>query len=174
MANVFASIEEGAEMVDVCSNSLGERAGNAGLQVVAAAAEMFYGIDTNIDLSQMRSLAVYVADIARIPVQNNAPIIGTTAFAHGDDGHYQLNQVCPGIFQAMDPATYGNTLPVAFGHTSGPYTARELLTSLGYFEPVEQDTLNAITAELHKELTVRHAALSLETIHTIVKKYIGR
>lgn len=174
MANVFVSLEEGAEMVDVCSNSLGERAGNAGLQVVAAAAEMLYGIDTNIDLAQMRKLAIYVADIARIPVQNNAPIIGSTAFAHGDDGHYQLNTVCPGIFQAMNPETYGNTLPVAFGHTSGPYTARELLTSLGYFEPIEEDDLNAITHDLHYELSVRHSALSLETIHEIVAKYVGR
>ena len=92
MANVFVSLEEGAEMVDVCANSLGERAGNAGLQVVAAAAEMVYGVDTNIDLSQMRALAVYVADIARIPVQTNAPIIGTTTFAHGDDGPYQIGR----------------------------------------------------------------------------------
>lgn len=173
MANVFVSLEEGADMVDVCSNSLGERAGNAGLQVVAAAAEMIYGIDTNIDLSQMRSLAVYVADIARIPVSTNAPIIGATAFAHGDDGHYQLNMVCPGIFQAMNPATYGNTLPVSFGHTSGNYTVRELLTSIGYPE-IPEETLSLITAELHRELTVRHSALSLETIHGIVSKYLGR
>lgn len=174
MANVFVSLEEGAEMVDVCANSLGERAGNAGLQVVAAAAEMIYGVDTNIDLSQMRSLANYVADIARIPVQNNAPIIGGTAFAHGDDGHYQFNTICPGMFQAMNPATYGNTLPVAFGHSSGTYTARELLTSIGYREEISQETLEAITAELHRELTLRHSALSLETIHGVVKKYLGR
>ena len=173
MANVFASLEEGADIVDVCANSLGERAGNAGLQVVAASAEMIYGIDTNIDLGQMRSLAVYAADIARIPIQNNAPIIRGTAFAHGDDGHYQLNTVCPGIFQAMNPATYGNTLPVSFGHTSGNYTVRELLTSIGYPE-IPEETLSLITEELHRELTVRHSALSLETIHGVVSKYLGR
>ena len=141
---------------------------------MAAAAEMIYGVDTNIDLKQMRSLAVYVADIARIPVQTNAPIIGTTAFAHGDDGHYQFNALCPGMFQAMNPATYGNTLPVAFGHSSGPYTARELLTSIGYREEISQEMLGAITAELHRELELRHSALSLETIHGIVAKYLGR
>ena len=174
MANVFVSIEEGAEMVDVCANGIGERAGNACLQVVAASAEMLYGVDTNIDLGQMRSLAVYTSDMARIPVDTHAPIVGATAFAHGDDGHYQLNTVCPGIFQAMNPATYGNTLPVAFGHTSGTYTARELLHSIGYTEDVSEDTLKAITAELHRELTIRHTALTLETIHGVVVKYLGR
>lgn len=174
MANVFVSLEEGAEMVDVCSNGIGERAGNACLQVVAAAAEMFYGIDTNIDLGQMRSLAIYTSDMARIPIDTHAPIIGATAFAHGDDGHYQLNTVCPGMFQAMNPATFGNTLPVSFGHTSGTYTARELLHSIGYSEELPEDTLKAITDELHRELTIRHSALSLETIHSVVVKYLGR
>ena len=91
-----------------------------------------------------------------------------------DDGHYQLNTICPGMFQAMNPATYGNTLPVSFGYSSGTYTARELLNSIGYREEISQETLEAITKELHRELTVRHSTLRLETIHDIVKKYLGR
>ena len=82
--------------------------------------------------------------------------------------------MCPGIFQATNPATYGNTLPVAFGHSSGPYTAKELLGSIGYTEAIDEDALKAITAELHRELIVRHSALSLETIHEVVRKYLGR
>ena len=174
MANVFVSLEEGVEMVDVCANGIGERAGNASLQAVAAAAEMIYGVDTNIDLGQMRSLAVFASDMARIPIEPHAPIIGEIAFAHGDDGHYQLNTICPGMFQAMNPATYGNTLPVSFGYSSGTYTARELLNSIGYREEISQETMEAITKELHRELTVRHSTLRLETIHDIVKKYLGR
>ena len=122
----------------------------------------------------MRSLAVFASDMARLPIDPHASIIGEIAFAHGDDGHYQLNTVCPGVFQATNPHTFGNTLPVSFGYSSGPYTARELLTSLGYTEEISEEILNAITAELHRELTIRHSTLRLETIHDIVKNYLGR
>ncbi len=172
MANVYASLECGVDMIDVCSNGLGERAGNASLQETAAGAEMIYGVDTNINLSKLRELSRYTSAICNRPVSKNAAIIGDWAFAHGDDGHYTLNAIAPGVFQATNAATYGNTQPVLFGSSSGPYTVLALASSLGYGD-ISVETAGEICKELGHELSVRRCVLDNETVRSVIDKYVS-
>lgn len=171
MANVYASLEVSVDMVDVCSNGLGERAGNASLQEVAAGAEVLYGIDTNIDLGKLRQLSIFTSDIARRPVSKNAAIVGDWAFAHGDDGHYTMNAIAPGVFQAANAVTFGNTQPVLFGKSSGPYTVLALLATLGYRD-ISKETATEICNELNHQILVRQSVLSDEVVRSVVSKYI--
>ena len=55
---------------------LGERAGNAPLEEVAAALECLHGVATGVDLSQLSELAAMVAEAARRAVPGGKAIVG--------------------------------------------------------------------------------------------------
>lgn len=171
MANVCASLEVGVDVIDVCSNGLGERAGNASLAEVAATAELLYGIETGIRLDKLRALSVFTADIAKRSVSKNAPIVGDWAFAHGAEGHYVCNAMAPWVFENMRAEVFGNSQPVLLGAEAGIYTTKAKLASLGY-KDVPDETVANIVAEIKRESSIRKSVLSDETIRYIVEKSI--
>ena len=67
LANILAAVEAGASIVDAAVNGLGERSGNPALDEVAAALELFYGLDTGIELEQLYSLSREVEILQACP-----------------------------------------------------------------------------------------------------------
>ncbi len=67
-------------MVHTSINSLGERAGNAATDEVVIGLELFLGLDTGIKLDRLYPVSCLVAELAKIPIPLNKPIIGDNEF----------------------------------------------------------------------------------------------
>lgn len=146
MANVYASIESGANMVDVCINGLGERSGNAHLAQVAAGAELLYGVDTGVKLDKMCDLSAVVAEISNHKPDRNSPIVGEWAFSHADEGHYMILKYSPWSFEGIKAEVFGNVQHALLGPMAGPVSTREKLEELGYAELSDEFVLTVFQA----------------------------
>lgn len=80
-ANTLVAASAGATHLSVTVNGLGERAGNAALEEVAAAMEAS-GVKTGIDLASLSFLSALVAKASARPLSASKPIVGTHVFTH--------------------------------------------------------------------------------------------
>lgn len=167
MANVYTSIECGVNMIDVTINGLGERCGNPHLAHVAAGAELLYGVDTGVDLSKMTELSEFVGKIANHKVDRNTPITGEWAFAHGDEGHYQLLAISPWAFEGIHADVFGNHQDTLLGPMAGPVSTRTKLASLGYKDLSDEKVMEAYQ-KIAKETQCKKHVLSNDELCAVI------
>ncbi len=85
-ANTLAAVRGGATHASVTMLGLGERAGNAALEEVAAALRAAAKFKTRIDLTRLTELAELVSAASRRPIPAAKAIVGSAVFAH-EFGH---------------------------------------------------------------------------------------
>ncbi|HVA23571.1 MAG TPA: LeuA family protein [Chloroflexota bacterium] len=76
-ANSLAAVQAGADVVHAALNGYGERAGNASLEEVAVGAEALLGVSTGLDLSRLTEVCRLAAEITRVPLSHNKPVVGS-------------------------------------------------------------------------------------------------
>jgi homocitrate synthase NifV len=131
-ANTLAAVQGGAGAVSVTVNGLGERAGNAPLEEVAAALELRRGVQTGVDLSKLTSLCRRVAVLSGRPLPETKPIVGARIFTHESGMHVAGLIDDPRSFQAFLPERVGAAGPVfVAGKHSGSRALRYLLAERG-------------------------------------------
>ena len=81
-ANTLAAIEAGASAASVTVNGLGERAGNAALEQVAASLHSFFGNVNRIHLPALTRLSNLVAQRSGTEVGRAQPVAGKDVFTH--------------------------------------------------------------------------------------------
>lgn len=145
-ANTLASIRGGATHASVCVLGLGERAGNAALEEVAAALDRVGGRRTNIALARLPALAEQVAAAARLPIPAGKAIVGATAFTHESGIHVHGLLRDPGTYEAFDPARFGRSREIVLGKHSGRASVAEALTALGLI--ADESRTRAVLAQL--------------------------
>src|SRR5690606_27488028 len=86
-ANTLAAVQAGARQVEVTINGIGERAGNTSLEEVVMALktrhDLFDGVDTGIDTTQIVPTSRLVSRMTGILVQPNKAIVGGNASLEG-------------------------------------------------------------------------------------------
>ncbi|GBC59738.1 homocitrate synthase [Desulfonema ishimotonii] len=97
-ANAVTAVEAGATALSVTVNGLGERAGNARLEEVAAALRFAAERQCRVDLSKLMPLCRRVAAASGRPVSDDKPVTGAAAFRHESGIH------CDGLLK--DRQTY--------------------------------------------------------------------
>jgi homocitrate synthase NifV len=130
-ANTLAAIQGGATHASVCVLGLGERAGNAALEEVAAALAVIYSRHTGIDLSRLAALADMVSSAARRPIPAAQPIVGGAAFTHESGIHVSGLLKNPNCYEAVDPRWFGRRRQFVLGKHSGRAAIVNALQSLG-------------------------------------------
>jgi len=130
-ANTLAAIRGGATHASVCVIGLGERAGNAALEEVAAALNRFTGASGNVDLSQLPRLAELVATAARRPIPSGKAIVGASAFTHESGIHVDGLLKDPSTYEAIPPHLFGRAREIVLGKHSGIASVKGALRSLG-------------------------------------------
>lgn len=168
MANVYTAIECGADVVDVCINGLGERAGNADLATVAAGAELLYGVETGIDLTKLFELSELVSSIAKQTPSRNHPIIGEWAFAHGDEAHHKNSHIFPWIFEGVRAELFGNKQKIVLGLQSGVYAMKAKLEELGV-PNVDDEGAQRLVSELKARILQEKHIFSDEEIRSMAE-----
>ncbi len=109
-ANSLAAITAGARQVECTINGIGERAGNASLEEIAAALHVRgdrYGVTTNIKLDQLYPTSQVLGQIITFKPSPNKAIVGANAFAHESGIHQHGMLANPLCYEIMTPALVG-------------------------------------------------------------------
>ena len=151
-AALYAGLEGGADLIDVCVNGLGERAHIAPLAEVASVIQIYYGIDCGIQLDKMYDLSRLVSDIMKWPMTDTMPFVGKTSFSHLVEVHYTVPDTEEGFwaYLCMKPEMFGNTKHNLLGHYSGPWAVRAKARELGITIPEgkEPDVVQGVRSQI--------------------------
>jgi 2-isopropylmalate synthase len=154
VANSLAAIENGARQVECTINGIGERAGNAALEEIAAALYVRgdrYGVTTAIKLDQLYSTSEVLGQIITFRPSPNKAIVGANAFAHEAGIHQHGMLANPLCYEIMTPALVGAPKShLVLGKHSGHAALRHRLEQLGF----------AVTREELTQIYYRFVALA--------------
>jgi 2-isopropylmalate synthase len=146
VANSLAAISAGARQVECAINGIGERAGNAALEEVAAALYVRgdrYGVGTSIKLDQIYATSQVLGQIITFRPSPNKAIVGDNAFAHESGIHQHGMLANPLCYEIMTPALVGVAKThLVLGKHSGRAALRHRLEQLGF--QVSRDELQHV------------------------------
>jgi 2-isopropylmalate synthase len=102
-------------------NGYGERCGNANLASVMANLELKLGHTTvgRERMTQLSSLCAYIADLANLPLRNDQPFVGRSAFAHKGGIHVAAVLKDAATYEHIQPELVGNRQRVLVSDLSG-------------------------------------------------------
>ena len=136
VANSLAAITAGAHQVECTINGIGERAGNAALEEIAAALYVRgdrYGVSTGIKLENLYSTSQVLGQIITFRPSPNKAIVGDNAFAHESGIHQHGMLANPLCYEIMTPALVGVAKThLVLGKHSGRAALRHRLEQLGF------------------------------------------
>src|SRR6202453_1343205 len=136
VANSLAAVQNGARQVECTINGIGERAGNAALEEIAAALYVRgdrYGVSTGIKLANLYPTSEVLGQIITFKPSPNKAIVGDNAFAHESGIHQHGMLANPLCYEIMTPALVGVAKThLVLGKHSGRAALRHRLEQLGF------------------------------------------
>ena len=136
VANSLAGIEGGARQVECTINGIGERAGNAALEEVAAALTTRrdrYPYNSNIHMTELYPTSKMLGEIISFGCSPNKAVVGANAFAHESGIHQHGVLANPLTYEIMTPKSVGFTgQNIVLGKHSGRKALEHRLNELGH------------------------------------------
>jgi 2-isopropylmalate synthase len=136
VANSLAAIQNGARQVECTINGIGERAGNAALEEIAAALYVrgdHYGVTSNLNLNQLYPASQILGQLITFRPSPNKAIVGDNAFAHESGIHQHGMLANPLCYEIMTPELVGVAKThLVLGKHSGRAALRNRLEQLGF------------------------------------------
>ncbi|SNT39331.1 2-isopropylmalate synthase [Granulicella rosea] len=136
VANSIAAIEGGARQIECAINGIGERAGNAALEEVAAILTVRKDklpYHSNIVMKQLYPTSQMLSQVISFGAAPNKAIVGANAFAHAAGIHQHGVMVNPLTYEIMTPESVGvahNSL--VLGKHSGRRALEQRFIDLGH------------------------------------------
>jgi len=121
VANSIAAVEAGVSHVQGCMNGYGERCGNANLASIIANLEIKLG-HTTIGPEKLAGLSAvcrFIAELANLPLRNDQPFVGKSAFAHKGGVHVAAVLKDSATYEHIKPELVGNRQRVLVSDLSG-------------------------------------------------------
>ena len=148
VANSLAAIEGGARQVECAINGIGERAGNAALEEIAAVLHVRadrYPVKSNIVLERIYGVSQLLGSMISFTPSPNKAVVGDNAFAHEAGIHQHGMLSNPLTYEIMTPESVG--VPgnrMVLGKHSGRRAMAHRLAQLGYeLAPADLDVAYA-------------------------------
>ncbi len=151
-ANTLAAIEAGACAASVTVNGLGERAGNAALEQVAAALDAHFGSVHNVHLPALKHLSDLVARHSGAEVGRAQPIAGKDVFTHESGIHVAGILKSRDCYEGLSPAKLGRKHRFVLGKHSGLAGLRHELSYLGFEMTAEEERALLAAVRQHAEI----------------------
>jgi 2-isopropylmalate synthase len=146
VANSLAGIEGGARQVECTINGIGERAGNAALEEIAAALMVRrdkFPYTNNIVLSQLYPTSQMLAECIAFGCSPNKAVVGANAFAHESGIHQHGMMANPLAYEIMTPESVGaGHTKLVLGKHSGRRALADRLERLGH--PLDRNQLDEV------------------------------
>ncbi|MEZ2345399.1 2-isopropylmalate synthase [Terriglobus sp. RCC_193] len=134
--NTVAGLQGGARQVEVAMHGIGERAGNASLEEVAAILKIrndLYPYTNNLVLDQIGPTSRMLDEIISFTPSPNKAIVGKNAFAHASGIHQHGVLANPLTYEIMSAAHFGvNSNTIVLGKHSGRRALEHRLKELGF------------------------------------------
>ena len=136
VANSLAAISAGARQVECTINGIGERAGNAALEEIAAALYVRgdrYGVSTSLKMDQLYPASQVLGQLITFRPSPNKAVVGDNAFAHESGIHQHGMLANPLCYEIMTPTLVGVARThLVLGKHSGRAALRHRLEQLGF------------------------------------------
>jgi 2-isopropylmalate synthase len=142
VANTIGAVEAGATHVQGCMNGYGERCGNANLASVIANLELKLGHTTvgPEKLTELNGVCRFIAEIANLPLRNDQPFVGKSAFAHKGGVHVSAVLKDAATYEHIRPEKVGNRQRVLVSDLSGRGNILYKLKQHGLADRLSEDT----------------------------------
>ncbi len=135
VANSLAGIEGGARQVECAINGIGERAGNAALEEIAAALATRrdkFPYSNGIKMKELYPTSKMLAEMISFGCSPNKAVVGANAFAHESGIHQHGMLANPLTYEIMTPESVGVTATnLVLGKHSGRRLLEQRLAQLG-------------------------------------------
>jgi len=120
-ANTLMAVEAGATHIQGTINGYGERCGNADLCTIIPNLQLKMGYDVLAaeQLALLTEVSRTVSEIANLRPNENAPYVGSSAFAHKAGLHVSALLKAKDSYQHADPELVGNKMRVLISELSG-------------------------------------------------------
>ncbi len=153
VANALAAVDVGARQVECTINGIGERAGNAALEEIAAALHVRtdrYPVEHGLKLERLYPVSQQLASTISFGPSPNKAVVGSNAFAHEAGIHQHGVLSNPLTYEIMTPGSVGvPTNRMVLGKHSGRHALRSRLIALGYdLAPTDLDIAYRAFTEL--------------------------
>jgi homocitrate synthase NifV len=131
-ANAFTALDAGCHSISVSVTGLGERAGNAALEEVALALVLSDRYRTRLNSRMLTKLCQTVSAASGRPIENQKPVVGTSAFQHESGIHCAALLKEPLSYQPFLPDQVGkNGYEMVIGKHSGTGALRHYFAKKG-------------------------------------------
>ena len=136
VANALAAISAGARQVECTINGIGERAGNAALEEIAATLHVRgdrFPMEHRLNLDRLYGVSQLLGEVISFKPSPNKAVVGSNAFAHEAGIHQHGVLSNPLTYEIMTPTQFG--IPanrMVLGKHSGRHALRNRLVELGY------------------------------------------
>ena len=135
-ANALAGVLGGARQVEVTINGIGERAGNAALEEVAAAFMVrrdHFPFISGIVMEELAPASQLLSELISFSCAPNKAVVGKNAFAHESGIHQHGVLANPLTYEIMTPASVGvRANSIVLGKHSGRKALQHRLHELGH------------------------------------------
>lgn len=135
VANTMAAISAGAQQVEGTINGIGERAGNAALEEIAAVLLVRgdqFSVTHSLALERLYPTSQLLTEIIGFGPQPNKAVVGRNAFAHEAGIHQHGVLANPLTYEIMSPAAMGvPSSQIVLGKHSGRRAIAHRLRELG-------------------------------------------
>ena len=142
VANTLAGIQGGARQVECTINGIGERAGNAALEEIAAALMVRrdrFPYTNHIVMEKLFPTSQMLAECISFGAAPNKAVVGANAFAHESGIHQHGMLANPLTYEIMTPASVGaGNTNLVLGKHSGRRALADRLEKLGHTLTREQ------------------------------------
>lgn len=136
VANSLAGVEGGARQVECTVNGIGERAGNAALEEIAAALATRhdrYPFGNGLVMKQLYPTSRLLAELISFGCSPNKAVVGANAFAHESGIHQHGMLANPLTYEIMTPESVGvPSTNLVLGKHSGRRLLEQRLAELGH------------------------------------------
>ncbi len=137
-ANTVSAALAGCQTASLTVNGLGERAGNACLEEVAAAMRVSANSDCGIRLDKLQELCRTVEAASLRKIYESKPIVGEMICRHESGIHCRSLVKDQMSYQAFNPELFGRKTELVFGKHSGSGGLNHFLKSKGIHLAKEQ------------------------------------
>lgn len=177
VANSILSVQSGVSHIQGTFIGIGERCGNANLSTIIATLKfkMNYDVISENSIVDLTSKARYIAEISNIPLMDEMPYVGNSAFAHKGGMHVDAVCKCADSYEHIKPELIGNNRRFLVSEVSGKSTILREVQKI--FPQITKDSekIQNITNKL-KEL--EYEGYKFEgaegTVELVMRKIIGK
>lgn len=175
---MMGAVAGGAEVVHTSINNLGERVGNAATEEVAMVLNLLMGVKTGINLEEIYPTAELVAELTKMPISPNKPVIGDNVFLQGSGmvawHQFRLEKAGRHWYNMpFAPQTIGREkMEIILGVGCGRGIVEHKLAELGITATREQ--MAEIATRVKEEAYILKWSLSDTQFREIIKEVLGK